>query len=144
MSPVRHEVHERSCGILPHRPVDMRRRRPLFDGPGLLQPLLQGHVPRKEVHDALQQLHQHPAAAGEGRQAADVQMRRPRGLRLLRHTEEHGQAVLPQTFQAPQQDTPRVVPGRGAHRSSCQQRSEVRFEFRGITFLLDGGCMSFR
>lgn len=44
------EGDKQDGGVLPSGPVDMRRRRPVLDGPRLLQPVLQGDVPREKVH----------------------------------------------------------------------------------------------
>ena len=50
----------RQCGAM-----DLRRRSPLLDGPGILQPILPFHVRRQKVHSAMQKLHFHLAPTGQ-------------------------------------------------------------------------------
>ncbi|KAE8748162.1 hypothetical protein FOCC_FOCC005165 [Frankliniella occidentalis] len=104
----------------------MRRGRALLHGPRVLPPLLPAHVPRPEVHGALQELHLHPQAAGQGRQAGLVLVRRQGGVRLPGHPQQHGAAVLPPGAAADVRAA-RPAPGRrGDQRAAAQAAVQGR------------------
>ena len=67
---LRHQAPDPS--VLHPGQVDLRGRRPLRQGPGVLRPVLPGHVQGPEVHQTLHELNQHPQEAARGGQAGAV------------------------------------------------------------------------
>lgn len=90
---------ERSCQrhvVMQTVPADLPGRRSVRDGPGLLPPALPVHVPGPQVFIQVLQLARNPQEAGDGWRAENVQVRRPRGLRLPKNAEQPAASLLPQ------------------------------------------------
>lgn len=109
--------------LLHGSPMDLRSGRSVLQGARVLPRVLPLHVPREEVLAPLHELHQHPDAAGEGRQTEHVQVRRPRRLRLSTHPKQHGSSLLPQERQrdAAPSAAPRSRRWRRRHRHQRHQ-----------------------